>query len=164
MDDENLYASPEADVDVDVNDELAGRGARLLGALLDGFFMTLIILPTMLFTGYIERASSGDVGIAELAFWAIFGVIVWVVLNAYLLKNTGQTIGKRIVGTRIVSNADGKILTFTQVLFLRFLPFTLGGQVPVVGPLAGIINILFIFSSTRRCLHDHIAGTKVVKA
>ena len=164
MDEKNLYASPEADTDVSEQGELAGRGARLLGALLDGFCMTIIIMPMMFWSGYIERAGTGEVGLAELAFWALFGIAVWDALNAYLLRNYGQTIGKRIVGTRIVSTTDGKILSLTKVLFLRFLPFTIGGQVPIAGPIAGLVNILFIFTPSRRCLHDLIAGPKVVKA
>ncbi len=164
MDEKNIYASPEAETDVDVQGELAGRGARLLGTLLDGFFILVIMLPIMIWSGYIDRAAANSVGIAELAFWSVFGAAIWVALNAYLLMTAGQTIGKRIVGTRIVSNVDGKIIGFTKVLFLRYLPFTLGGQVPLVGPIAGIVNVLFIFSPSRRCLHDLIAGTKVVKA
>jgi uncharacterized RDD family membrane protein YckC len=35
---------------------------------------------------------------------------------------------------------------------------------PTVGPFAGLIDVLFIFLKDRRCLHDHIAGTVVVRA
>ena len=30
-------------------------------------------------------------------------------------------------------------------------------------PLYGLVDILFIFSEERRCIHDHIAGTKVIR-
>jgi len=35
-------------------------------------------------------------------------------------------------------------------------------QVPQVGGLIGLVDILFIFGKERRCLHDLLAGTRVV--
>jgi len=37
------------------------------------------------------------------------------------------------------------------------------GAVPMIGNVFTIVNYCFIFRADRRCLHDLIAGTKVVK-
>jgi uncharacterized RDD family membrane protein YckC len=37
------------------------------------------------------------------------------------------------------------------------------GVLPFVGPLLSIVNVLLIFRDDRRCGHDLIAGTRVVK-
>jgi len=37
------------------------------------------------------------------------------------------------------------------------------GLIGLVVPFYGLVDILFIFGSERRCLHDLIAGTVVVK-
>ncbi len=42
-----------------------------------------------------------------------------------------------------------------------FLP-TLISQVPFIGGIFGLVNALFIFGAERRCLHDRLAGTRVV--
>ncbi len=163
MDDKNLYASPQADVDVDNTGKLASRSVRLLGAIIDGLVATLIITPAMYFSGYFQRAMEDSISLFDVAFWPVFGVAVYIALNGYLLATSGQTIGKRIVGTRIVSVEDGKILPFSKVIMLRVLPFTVLAQVPGVGPFAGIANVLFIYGPQRRCLHDYLAGTRVVE-
>ena len=54
---------------------------------------------------------------------------------------------------------------FRQTLIgLRYLPFWVVGQVWVIGPILSLANPLFIFREDRRCLHDLLAGTKVVVA
>ena len=164
MDDENLYASPEADVDVESNNELAGRGARLVGAIIDGVLALAIVMPAMFLSGYWDRAMGGAVSFVDQLIWPLFGIAVYIALNGYLLATSGQTIGKRVVGTRIVSMEDGRILPLPRLIMLRFLPFALLQQVPILGPLAGLVNPLFIFGPSRRCLHDYIAGTRVIKA
>ncbi len=170
MDDNNIYASPEADVDVadPAQYELASRWARLFGALLDGLIVGIAFVPLLFLIGFYD--SFGDPNAAALpaatAFItpAVGYVIVYILFNGYLLHTSGQSIGKRILGTRIVSVQDGKILPLSRVIFLRFLPFTLAGYVPLIGPFIALANNLAIFSSSKRCLHDYVAGTKVIKA
>ena len=41
---------------------------------------------------------------------------------------------------------------------------TIVAQLPVIGAILGLVNILFIFGPEKRCLHDYIAGTRVIKA
>ena len=36
--------------------------------------------------------------------------------------------------------------------------------IPVAGGIFALADLLFIFREDRRCLHDHIAGTRVVRA
>ena len=48
--------------------------------------------------------------------------------------------------------------------FLTSFVWAIITAVPFVGPLVGLIGILFIFRDDRRCLHDHLAGTRVVQA
>jgi hypothetical protein len=35
-------------------------------------------------------------------------------------------------------------------------------MIPVVGGLISLVDIVLIFRRDRRCLHDHIAGTRVL--
>ncbi len=92
----------------------------------------------------------------------VLGFIGFILLNGYYLKKDSQTIGKRIVGIRIV-DMDNQILTLGKILVLRYLLIRIAAMIPFAGGLYGFVDMLFIFRQNRRCLHDLIAGTKVVK-
>ncbi len=166
MSDDNLYAPPEADVEVSsgAENELAGRGARLGGAIIDTLLMLVIIWPLMFFTDYVERAATDSLEPIDYVLTTVPGFIMFFVFHGYLLATRGQTIGKMLVKTRIVSVEDGKILRFGPLIGLRYVPIWVASLIPGVGSILAVIDVLFIFREDRRCVHDLIAGTKVIRA
>ena len=92
------------------------------------------------------------------AMLVLFGVQLW------MLVTRGQTIGKRALGVRIVRFEDEVNPGFVKVFLLRAVVPAFIGAVPYLGVLFTLTDICFIFREDRRCLHDLIAGTKVVKA
>lgn len=84
-------------------------------------------------------------------------------MNGYLLARRGQTIGKFTLGIRIVSHENNQLLALWKIFSLRYMPRSLLAVVPVVGQFLMIIDVLFIFRKDKRCVHDFIAGTKVIK-
>ncbi len=167
MNDENRYAPPKAEVLDTVDEEagnLASRGVRLGGAIIDTIISLIVMVPIMHYTGYLQSATLSGMDLGQQALLGVVGFIVYLVLNGYLLAKRGQTIGKALVGTRIVSVDDERILPLTKLLALRVVPVSVVSLVPYVGNILGIINVLFIFRDDRRCVHDLIAGTKVVNA
>jgi uncharacterized RDD family membrane protein YckC len=96
---------------------------------------------------------------------AALGVLAVAGYQFHLCASSGQSIGKRRMGIRVVLE-DGSPASLFHILLLRnFIPgllvYLLGLLVP--GVLLAV-DALFIFRADRRCLHDLIAGTKVVKA
>lgn len=164
MAEENPYAAPDAEVEVDNQglNELAGRGRRLGGSIIDGMLMLLFLFPAMFGVGYWEKAMAQEETVMDVVLVGGIGVAVFLALNGYLLATSGQTLAKRLLKMRIVSVQDNRILPIGKLVALRYLPFWIIAQVPVIGPLMGLVNPLFIFGEERRCLHDHLAGTKVV--
>jgi uncharacterized RDD family membrane protein YckC len=169
MNQENRYQPPQSEVaDVASHDgeEFASRGARFGGALLDGLFASLVIFPFRYFSGILskilETGGAYDFGIQLKV--GLVGIVTLLVLQGYLLHQSGQTIGKRIVGTRIVAVDDNRILPLWKIFVLRYLTTSIAGQIPVIGGFYGLIDALFVFRADKRCLHDLIAGTKVVNA
>lgn len=90
-----------------------------------------------------------------------------------LLATRGQTIGKWLVGTRIVRADNDDVPTLARTLGLRYSALALGPtasfSVLVLNPvisyafiMVALIDIALIFRGDRRCLHDLIARTKVV--
>jgi uncharacterized RDD family membrane protein YckC len=125
---------------------LATRGSRFVAVLLDGLVLFPLLIPGGAFgtTGIVITV------VATLAFAAY---------QIYLLSTTGQTLGKRWMKIRIV-NLDGSNPGFTGAVLTRMIVNSLIGIVP----LYSLVDVLFIFSQDQRCIHDKIAGTRVVVA
>ena len=141
---------------------LASRGARLGGALIDAVISLVVIIPMMLLMGILADMYAG----LPMTFnqQIILFVVAWsffLVINGYLLYTRGQTIGKLIVKTKIV-DLNGNLPGFGKLFLLRYIVFGLLAQIPIVGELLSLVNALFIFREDHRCLHDHLAGTRVV--
>jgi uncharacterized RDD family membrane protein YckC len=156
--------------------ELAGRWHRLGGAILDTIAVMIISMPvTMIvsniyFPGAMEFSGSfkdsllgadKDFGFTLASVAITIGAFL--LLNGYLLIRDGQSIGKKVIGMRIVT-LEGEIPPFTRIILLRHVLVMLITHIPVAGTFIHLADVLFIFRGDKRCLHDHLAGTRVVKA
>ena len=170
MEEHNPYAPPTASLERPAEEspearvQLAGRWARLWGALIDSVLGLVITLPVMFATGFWERAMAQTVSFGETVLLGVVSLVIFLAIHGYLLANHGQTIGKRLARTRIVSVKTGEILSLWEVFGLRYLPISVAGQIPVVGQFLVLVDTLFIFRNDKRCIHDLIAGTRVVEA
>ncbi len=138
--------------------QLASRGKRLGGALLDGLIQAPIGVA-MLLSGWLEFDT--DPTLAKSIAWATFGLAVFLSLHGYLLHKRGQTIGKYLVKTRIVL-LTGETPSLARTAGLRYAVPSFMYAVPFAGSLFAVADILFIFGRERRCLHDYLAGTRVI--
>jgi len=169
MSSENPYAPPGTQVDntaayaAQNSGKYASRGKRLAGAMIDGFVMTPFVIGFMFATGAWQAAMAGHRSFGTGVLTVAFGFVVYLVLHGYLLAKNGQTIGKRLLGMRIVSVSDRQILPVWKILLLRYGVLAVLTLIPIVGSFLGLPNALFIFRDDHRCLHDHIAGTVVVE-
>ncbi len=153
----NPYAPPQADLYVTLGEGagegmLAERGTRLGASMLDG-----LLYGGVAAVGAAVGAIFDEDAIVLVAFalMTVLAIYQW-----YLIATTGQSLAKKWLGIRIV-RVDGTPLGFLYGVFLRSWVTQL---VAALIPLGGLIDPLLIFGDDRRCLHDHIAGTKVVVA
>jgi uncharacterized RDD family membrane protein YckC len=150
-----------ADV-VDPNElQLAGRWKRFGGAFLDGLVSMPIILPIAYALGMFNYANRHHQSLADTIVMEVIAFAVFALMQGYFLSKSGQTIGKKVVGTRIV-DMEGNPPTLGRLLGFRYAAVYLVNMIPVVGGLLSLLDAVFIFRSDRRCLHDLIAGTQVV--
>jgi len=164
----NPYAPPQAVVE-DVVDpaagiQLADRGTRLGAAMLDGLIFGLMVyLPFVLaFTLGMSGSRAGQ--FSSTASWmglilGGIGFIAWMYFTVKFLGENGQSIGKRACKIKML-RTDGSEVSISRVIIGRNIINTLLGIIP----LYGIIDALFIFGNARRCVHDYIADTIVIKA
>ncbi|WP_076924302.1 RDD family protein [Pseudoalteromonas sp. EB27] len=150
--------SPSENVVSKLAGEKATRSDRLVAAIVDGILGVVCFIPVFMLVWFDNLSqptltlSAGLLG---------YGILSTLVLHGYLMYQRGQTIGKSLMSIRI-ENLDGTQASFTTIYFKRMLCMQLLSLVPSVGQfIAGFVNPLFIFGKDKRCLHDHLAGTKV---
>jgi uncharacterized RDD family membrane protein YckC len=167
-DDNNPYAPPQTNVVANDGDTppLASHWQRLAAVIVDGIVLMIVMVPLMIvffggFMAYGERIQSGGF-LAEL-MGSLFGMVIYIAINGYWLARDGQSVGKKVIGTRIV-RSDGSKADLQRILLRRYIPFSLLYVIPIVGYLLSLINALMIFRSSRKCFHDDIADTIVVLA
>ena len=163
--DQDIYAPPKSEL-VDATQEtlenLASRWKRFWASIVDMLTITAVTVPVMYFTGGFENISQGtQPSTTYNLLIGLLGILVFIALNTKLLVEKGQTIGKAVLNIKIVNHEDNDKITKKQLL-KRYATYMIPGQIPVAGQLFSLVNILFIFGKPRRCLHDHIANTKVV--
>ena len=171
----NPYAAPQSRVDdvafdgLDLEARKASRGKRLGAALLDILIAMIAFLPPFLwgiFSQYSHRhipahtgVQSPGLGLVTILMTVLFCVIV--VIDCVMLHKYGQTMGKRIVGIKIM-RTDGERISLRRVIGLRTLPISILSRIPFVGWLIALADSLMIFGAERRCLHDVFADSIVI--
>jgi uncharacterized RDD family membrane protein YckC len=144
--------------------QLASRGKRLAAAIIDIIiFLPLIIIIAsplgLIDTEVTEEPPPFDLEQTLQLF--IIGQVLFLLVQGYLLHSRGQTIGKVLLKIQIVAT-NGDMLGLGKLYFVRYFVFSLLAQIPVIGAVVALANILFIFGKEKKCLHDRLAGTKVI--
>jgi uncharacterized RDD family membrane protein YckC len=161
---ENLYAAPVADVVSDAVEKnaIASKMNRFLAALIDTIIMMVVVMPFMFFMGIFALIMEGqEPSLVQNLSSALFGLVVFFIINTHFLMKSGQTIGKKMLGIKIV-DMDGNLPSFSKHLLKRYAMYFGLGYIPLVGQLLSLISVLIIFAKDTRCGHDYVAGTKVV--
>jgi uncharacterized RDD family membrane protein YckC len=164
----NPYSAPKADLTAQHapdEAELAGRGRRFAGAIIDGIILSfLLFVPLLMFFGgwggYMTTAAERPYMIALLS--GVLGFVGYIVVNGYFLAKDGQTIGKKILGMKIV-RTDGSQADFMRIATRRALPIYACNLIPTVGGFLPLIDALLIFRASKKCFHDDLADTVVIR-
>ncbi|MCO5170179.1 MAG: RDD family protein [Planctomycetes bacterium] len=138
---------------------LAPRGARFAAYVVDAW---LLNLPTIALLVLLVNVKGGGEPLVALAllWYCALALIQW-----HRITVSGQTIGKRWLGIRIV-RLDGSLPGFVQGVILRnWIYFIVGNPVLTwIALLFRFIDGVMIFGDDRRCLRDWLASTRVVVA
>ena len=159
---DNPYASPEAVFaprqTTAATGVLASRAARLAAVMIDyvcALLVTLPVLSSAVLVAASEQTSLNGIGI--MATFAGFPVLGTVQVS-YLVRE-GQTIGKKLMKIRIVGHLDDAVPHWSRVLGMRYVLNTAMRQIP----LYAFVDVMFVFGAEQRCIHDYLAGTKVIE-
>ncbi len=154
--------------------DLAEPGNRFLARLLDtiGYIIVNFILAIPFGVGAV-LAGSDEVSIGTGILVGLIGLVVLFVNEVILTTKNGGTVGKKILGMKVV-NADGSDID-QPVAIRRASPYiglSVLGLIPVLGAIGGLISfvlavvglIMLFTDDERRLPWDRIADTRVVKA
>ena len=169
MNQENPYAAPTSDPIAPQTEQpgskLAPLGDRFLGAIIDGLIGAAVGIPIWAGLYFLGTYSSfSEIGTISLWITLLVGILHFVLYMAVQwmpLQATGQTIGKKVAKTRIAT-MNGDKPTMTDLVFKRYAFSNLISMIPFAGGIIVWVDILMIFKTDRRCLHDLIAGTQVL--
>lgn len=158
-----IYQPPKSDVEINEpgDGELASRWSRLWASLLDVLIIMPITIPLMYFTGGFDGIEAGvQPSLTYTLTMAVISIAIFLVIQGKIILRDGQTWGKKALKIKMVT-MDGK-LPSRQDFAKRYGFYWVIPQIPVAGGFINMINICFIFSESKRCLHDHIGGTQVI--
>jgi uncharacterized RDD family membrane protein YckC len=140
------------------NQLLAGRADRWIAKFVDGLITILPAVIIALIVGAANGEATEDTPMNTGIFWFVFLAIFAV--QAYYLTTQGQTIAKKWLKLRIVDSKTHEVGGFVKNVVVRTVLNAVLGLIP----LYGIVDAVFIFNEDRRCVHDRMAGTIVVRA
>jgi uncharacterized RDD family membrane protein YckC len=144
---------------------LATRTRRAWADTLDTVIALIWVVPLWSHFKVVDNLLQGEfmplsveIEIGALSF------VMFALANAWFLARNGQTIGKMLLGIRIAT-LDGGVPELWRTLALRYAPIAIVSVIPTLGLglLLPTVDVLFIFRGDRRCVHDMIAGTQVLR-
>lgn len=151
------------------------RGKRLAAYIIDMFLVLLCLVPLIVafFLGVPpsqQQKLNNNPGTFDptLFNWGFLVTPVMLMLlqivQVYKISTTGQSIGKQLVGVRIALYDGGGPAGFFHGWFVRTFVVSMIAAAPGIGGLFFVVDSCFIYRKDQRCIHDLIAGTKVVEA
>jgi uncharacterized RDD family membrane protein YckC len=151
--------------------KVATLGSRALARIIDSVLLGIIIwILWTVIVGGTTAAVSDDGTVSEEAtagiLGALFGafLITVVITIAYELVLTaikGQTVGKMIMGIKVVRSADGQVPGFGPS-FMRWLLPIIGAVICGIGQILVYLSPLFDSSGRVQGWHDKAANTLVI--
>lgn len=149
--------------------ELATLEQRLGAKLIDWALGLSVWMPgfvaVALFGGPDAIADDDVAKQMMVALPVLIGLVALVVVQWGMLAMRAQTVGKWALGIHI-RRTDGRFASFMHTVVLRewIIGFATGmANTCCLGPVVWFVDVIVGVGSERRCMHDHIADTHVVK-
>lgn len=165
--------------------DLASVGSRIIAKLIDALLMLLASSPLFIalyhspnFDKLVKWAEAGQTRLSSAQQMELMSaipehillltnILVWglIIAQMLLLMRRGQTIGKMVMGIRILDRQSNAIPGFFNLIIMRSLLTMLAYSLSVFGLVVLVIDLVMLLTNKERLsLHDKIAKTYVVRA
>ena len=141
---------------------LARRFSRFAAAIVDSFFLFLISIALVFVRVLLGESLVAEMDDTTTMIHGFVALAAYGLVTGYLLATRGQTVGKILVRNRIVDYNTDELVSLPKLILMRYAPFWLVVVLPF-GEFIALVDLLFVFGPERRCIHDYLAGTKVIE-
>ena len=151
--------------------ELASPWQRIGAVLINSLITMVLYVPLFVGTAMMGD-SNGESGLMWIVISAVL-LLAWCIYQAVLMSKTGQSLGKKLLGIKVVT-LEGDNPGFVGTVLMREIVYniilTVLGMIPFLGVLISIgaaialLVMIFLDGNNRRTLQDMLAKTLVVKA
>jgi len=133
--------------------QLASPSQRLSAKLIDRGLLALVVAPGVV----TQLRYDTDLGVGLWFLMLLgYGLLHWTMIAV-----TGQSLGKRWLGLRVITDKRGRVGLLRGVVVRIWVMWI--GSLPVGGfPL--LFDPWFVFGKQRKTMHDTLAGTVVIVA
>ena len=152
------------------NMTLAGPGLRIIATLIDGlmygfFAIAGVATAVAIYGTAVLESNEGAPNPNSPAFVIILTAFYFTgqLINIILISMSGQTVGKKVMGIRIVNSSTGVTASFGDGWFTRNVVFGFLCNIPLVGFFIAIADIVYLFMDGHETVHDKLAKTMVVQ-
>ena len=136
--------------------EVAAPGERILSGLIDVGIVSLMLVTLLYLTSQVGGHSLRNLAGSSMAALGVIGALLTSGYFLFFWGLSGQTLGKLLTGSRVIG-PDGGALGFRRAVIRG-----LGVALSVLPLGAGFIGLWS--DSDRRCWHDRLATTRVIRA
>jgi uncharacterized RDD family membrane protein YckC len=134
---------------------IASPGRRFMAQFVDGLII-MVPLIALVIVSIVSRGRPDPSAASPFGWLSLLWLLGIVVYEALFLSRNGQTPGKMALKVRVV-RPDGSPISAGQAWGRAFSRSLLGFT-----RILGIVDVLMVFSSEGRTLHDRMAKTRVV--
>jgi len=148
--------TPAYAVSTSASDEVLGSRLRRLVAYIVDLFV--LFVPVYVLAGAVGDDADWAIGL----LYILASIVYWPLLLARRGEHNGQTLGKQLLGVRVVSK-DGDAVSLGRAMKRELLGRTVLGAV-TFGLYSLIDSLWCLWDGRRQTLHDKIGGTYVLRA
>lgn len=137
---------------------------RVAAHLIDAATYWVPVALGLLFQTWLSKdiASLGEMPYETALSVTLIALLPAAAMQLTLVVQNGQSLGKRLMGLRVVMLDNTPVPLMRLLLLRNLIPLGLG-LIPWVAILFRIANVAALYSEGNRAIHDRMAGTKVMR-
>lgn len=141
--------------------QLAGYGARFLATIIDGILLGIVQFIVGLAFTFGPMTFLRGQSLALLMVLPLIQFLLQIMISIYYYgiyqHNTGQTIGKKAMGIKVVDMVTGQTPSVGKFLLRDMVGKILSSLILMIG------YLMPLWDEKKQALHDKIAGTVVIR-
>ena len=132
--------------------KMASIPKRFIAKILNLLIVGIPFLAGM----FLFETFNSDIKVAIIVNNSI--ILIVLLIQAIFLTNKGQSIGKYLIGIKLVRENDGQEGGFNNNVLLR----TILNAILCLVPIYRIVDLIMGLSQSQKCIHDRMSNTIVV--